>query len=314
MDRIDAMRMLLAAVDTGSFSAASRQLQISLPTVSRRVAELEEHLGARLLMRGTRKLELTDAGRAFVDSCRRIVEDVAEAERVAAGEFRVPQGELVISTPSAMGRTHLVPVAMDFLNAYPGVSLRLQFTERKVSLLEEHVDVALRIGTLPDSSLVAVPVGQIRQVLCASPDYLEKRGTPNVPEDLVNHHCVTYESVYVAKDRWDFGVKGNASTIQVPSRVVVNSLDAAVAAALAGVGIARVMSYQISDLVGAHKLVPLLEGFEPDPLPANLIYPSQRLVPQKLRAFLDFAIPRLRERLGCSPAAAHCASGRPPSN
>ncbi|WP_266182142.1 LysR family transcriptional regulator [Dyella humicola] len=314
MDRVDAMRMFLAAVDTGSFSAASRQLQISLATVSRRVAELEEHLDARLLLRGTRKLELTDAGRALVDSCRRIVEDVAEAERVAAGEFRVPQGELVISTPTVMGRTHVVPVAVDFLNAYPSISLRVQFTERKVNLLEEHVDVALRIGALPDSNLVAVPVGLIRQVLCASPAYLEHRGAPKVPEDLINHHCVTYESVYVTKDRWEFSVKGNASTIQVPSRVVVNSLDAALAAALAGAGIARVMSYQVDDLVDAHKLVPLLEGFEPAPLPANLIYPGQRCVPQKLRAFLDFAVPRLRERLAKHASLPLCAGLRPQSD
>jgi DNA-binding transcriptional LysR family regulator len=298
MDRFEAMRILLAAVDAGSLSAASRQLQISLPTVSRRVAELEEHLGVRLLLRGTRKLELTDAGRAFIASCRRIVEDVAEAERTAAGEFRLPQGELSISAPTVMGRTHVLPVAVEFLNAYPGINLRVQFTDRKVSLLEEHIDVALRVGPLPDSSLVATRVGMVRQVLCASPAYLERKGTPNEPDDLEKHDCVTYEGVYIQRDKWEFVSKGRTTTIPVSSRMVVNSADAALGAAIGGAGIARVLSYQIGDLVKSRTLVELLEPFEPVPLPANLIYPGQRLVPQKLRAFLDFAVPRLRQRLG----------------
>ena len=298
MDRFEAMRILLAAVDAGSLSAASRQLRVPLPTVSRRVAELEEHLGIRLLLRGTRKLALTDAGRAYVASCRRIVEDVAEAERTAAGEFRAPQGELVISAPTVMGRTHVVPVVVDFLSAYPGIGMRVLFTDRKVNLLEEHVDLALRVGPLPDSSMVATRIGLIGEVVCASPAYLKRRGTPKKPADLADHDCVTYEGVYLTTNKWEFVAKGETLTIQVPSRLVVNSADAALGAAIGGAGIARVLSYQLDDLVSSRKLVKLLEEFERAPLPANLIYPSQRLVPQKLRAFLDFSIPRLRERLG----------------
>lgn len=298
MDRFESMRILLAAIDAGSLSAASRQLEIPLPTVSRRVAELEERLGARLLLRGTRTLSLTDAGRAFVAASRRIVEDVAEAERTAAGEFSAPQGELIISVPTVMGRTHAVPVVTDFMAAYPGISVRLQFADRKVSLLEEHIDVALRVGPLADSSMVATRIGLIREVVCASPAYLKRHGTPKVPADLTKHDCVTYEGVYVTRDKWEFLVKGKTITVQVPSRLIVNSADAALGAAIGDAGIARLLSYQIDAPVRSRKLVKLLDDFEPSPLPASLIYPSQRLVPQKLRAFLDFAIPRLRERLG----------------
>jgi DNA-binding transcriptional LysR family regulator len=298
MDRFEAMRILLAAVDAGSLSAASRQLDIPLPTVSRRVAELEERLGARLLLRGTRSLSLTDAGRAFVAASRRIIEDVAEAERTAAGEFRAPQGELVISVPTVMGRTHVVPVVADFLAAYPGISMRVLFSDRKVSLLEEHIDVALRVGPLADSSMVATRIGLIREVVCASPAYLKRKGTPKAPADLAKHECVTYEGVYVTRNRWEFLAKGKALTVQVPSRLIVNSADAALEACIGGTGVARLLSYQIDMPVRSRKLVTLLDDFEPSPLSASLIYPSQRLVPQKLRAFLDFAIPRLRERLG----------------
>lgn len=298
MDRFDAMKILLAAVDAGSLSAASRELQMPLPTVSRRVAELEAHLGARLLVRGTRKLALTDVGRAYVASSRRILEDVSEAERTAAGEFSAPHGELIFSVPTVMGRAHVVPVMAEFLTAYPGIGMRLLFADRRVNLLEEHVDVALRVDPLADSSMIATRVGLIREVVCASPGYLERRGTPQTPADLAQHECVTYEGVYVTRNRWEFVADGTALTIEVPSRLVVNSADAALGAALGGIGIARVLSYQIADAQHDGRLVRLLEPFEPAPLPASILYPSQRLVPQKLRAFLDFVVPRLRERLG----------------
>jgi DNA-binding transcriptional LysR family regulator len=298
MDRLEAMTILMAAVDTGSLSAASRRLRTPLARVSRRVAELEKHLGIRLLLRGNRRLTLTDAGRDYVASCRRIVEDIAEAERTAAGEYRVPQGELTISVPSVMGRTHALPIAVEFLRAHPDIRMRVQTTDRAVNLLEEHVDLALRVGTLPDSSMVAARVGVIREVVCASPAYLKRRGIPKKPADLVEHECITYEGHYTTRNNWGFLTKGASHTISVPSRLVVNTAEAAVIAATSDGGIARVLSYQIVDLVKARELVILLEAYEPAPLPVNLIYPGQRLVPLKLRAFLDFAIPRLRVRLG----------------
>ena len=299
MDRLEAMTILLAAVDTGSLSAASRQLHIPLATVSRRVAELEEHLKVRLLLRGSRKLTLTDSGAQYIAMCRRIIEDIAEAERTATGEYRAPQGDLLISAPTVMGKTHALPLIVDFLGTYPDIRIRVQLSDRVMNLVDEHVDLALRLGELPDSSLVATRVGLIREVLCASPAYLKLRGTPKEPADLLSHDCITYEGTNImARNDWSFLVKGIPQTVAVRSRLVVNSAEAAVVAAVAGGGIARVLSYQIVEQMKARSLVQFLEGYEPASWPVNLIYPSQRQVPLKLRAFLDFAVPRLRHLLG----------------
>lgn len=298
MDRLEAMTILLAAVDTGSLSAASRQLRIPLATVSRRVSELERHLGIRLLLRGSRRLALTDTVRDYVESCRRIVEAIAEAERTASGEYRNPQGELTISAPTTMGRTHALPVAVEFLRAHPDIRMRVQLTDRSVNLLEEHVDVALRIGELPDSGMIAARVGLIREVLCASPAYLKTRGVPKQPADLASHDGIAHESQYTTQANWTFQTKGRSSTIQVPSRLVVSTAEAALVAAVGGAGIARVFSYYMVDLPKARELVTVLEAYEPPPVPVHLIYPGQRHVPLKLRAFLDYSIPRLRARLG----------------
>jgi len=184
MDRLEAMTILTAAADTGSLSAASRHLRIPLATVSRRVSELEAHLNVRLLHRSNRKLVLTDAGRSYVASCRRILEEIAEAERGASGEYLAPQGQLIVTTPSVFGRTHLLPIVVGFLRAFSDIRMRLLLTDRYVNLIEEHVDLAVRIGELADSSTIVTRVGLIRLVLCASPAYLKKRGTPKQPADL----------------------------------------------------------------------------------------------------------------------------------
>ena len=297
MDRLEAMTILVAAVDAGSLSAASRQLRIPLAKVSRRVSDLEEHLGMRLLLRGPRKLVLTDAGHDYIASCRRILADIAQAERTAAGEYRAPQGELIISAPAILGCMHVVPVVVDFLQTYPDIRVRLQLTDRNVNLLEEHVDLALRFGELPDSSMIATRVAVLRQVLCASPAYVKVRGAPTKPEDLESHDCVSYEGFWTG-NYWAFGTNATAQVIRVSSRLVVDSSEAAIIAATAGAGIARALSYQVEDLVAAGSLVALLEAHEPALMPVNLIYPSQRQVPLKLRAFLDFSVPRLRDRLG----------------
>lgn len=297
MDRLEGMTILLAAVDTGSLSAASRQLRIPLATVSRRVSELEEHLHIRLLLRGTRKLTLTDAGRDYVASCRRIIEDIQEAERTAAGEYRAPQGELMISAPRVIGPNHVVPILVEFLQMYPDISARLQVSDRVSNLLEEHIDLAVRLGALPDSDLVATRVGLFSRVVCASPAYLKSHGFPKKPEDLTSHDCITYEG-YSAADRWEFRSGQASQIVQVSSRLTVNSSEAAVAAAITGGGIARILSHQVDALFKSKALVRLLESFEPSPTPVSLVYPRQRQVPLKLRAFLDFATPRLRERLG----------------
>ena len=298
MDRLEAMTILLAAADSGSLSAASRRLRIPLATVSRRVAELEEHLNVRLLHRGSRKVILTGAGQSYVASCRRIIEEIAEVEREASGEYRAPQGELAISLPAVLGRTHVLPIVMEFQRTFPDIRMRLQLTDRMVNLLEEHVDVAVRVGELPDSSLIATRVGLTRQILCASPAYLKKRGVPKTPEDLDKHDCIVHEGPATASHSWPLVIDRITQTIRVPSRLIVNQGEAEVAAAVAGAGISRVLSYLIEDLLRSRSLVTLLEAYEPSPLPVSIIYPGQRQVPLKLRAFLDFAVPRLRKRFG----------------
>ena len=297
MDRLEAMTILVAAIDTGSLSAASRHLRIPLATVSRRVSELEQHLNVRLLHRGNRKLALTDAGRDYVASCRRIMEEIAEVERTASGEYRAPQGELIISAPAVMGRSHVLPVVTEFLRAFPDVRMRLQLTDRYVNLVEDHVDLAVRVGELPDSSMIATRVGSIRTVLCASPAYLEKRSIPKKPADLAAHDCVIHDGG-AASGNWEFFTEKTTQTIRVHSRLAVNLGEGEAAAAAEGAGIARVLSYLIDDLVKSRAVVKLLQGYEPPPRPVSLVYPSQRQVPLKLRAFLDFSIPRLRRRLG----------------
>jgi DNA-binding transcriptional LysR family regulator len=297
MDRIEAMTILIAAVDTGSLSAASRHLRVPLATVSRRVSELEEHLNVRLLHRGNRKLVLTDAGSAYVTSCRRIMEEISEVERTASGEYRAPQGELIVSTPAVMGRSHVLPVIAEFLSAFPDVRIRLQLTDRYVNLVEEHIDLAVRVGELPDSSMIATRVGSIGMVLCASPAYLQRRGVPQTPADLAAHECVIHEGSGHSNN-WEFETGKAKQNIRVKSRLALNLGEAEAAAAAEGTGIARVLSYLIEDLIKSRSVVKLLESYEPLPMPVNVVYSSQRQLPLKLRAFLDFAIPRLRKRLG----------------
>jgi DNA-binding transcriptional LysR family regulator len=297
MDRLEAMTILLAAADTGSLSAASRHLRIPLATVSRRVSELETHLNVRLLHRGNRKLVLTDAGRGYAASCRRVIEDIAEIERTASGEYHAPQGDLFISVPVVLGSAHVLPISVEFLRAFPEIRLRVQQTERVVSMLEEHIDLAVRIGELPDSSLIAARVGLIRPVVCASPAYLKARGVPKKPSDLVSHDCIVNEG-HATSYSWEFRIDGKIQTVQVSSRLIVNLGESAVVAAAAGGGIVRVLSYTVDSLLESRTLVTLLEEYEPASIPVNIIYPSQRQVPLKLRAFLDFATPRLRKRLG----------------
>jgi DNA-binding transcriptional LysR family regulator len=296
MDRLESMSTLLAAVETGSLSAASRKLGMPLATVSRKVSELEEHLRTRLLNRSSRRLTLTEPGRDYVVSCKRILEDIAEAERVASGEYRAPRGDLVITGSIVFGRLHIMPVVLDFLKAYPDINVRLMLSDRVVNLLEEQVDVAVRIGELPDSSLVATRLGSIRKIVCASPAYFEKHGTPRSPDDLAAHHCICFEGL-TAPDRWSFVQAKAAISVAVRSRLIVNTADTAIDAAIASIGVTRVLSYQIADAMRAGLLSIALRDYEPSPLPVSLVTIGQSPLPLKLRAFLDFAAPRLKTRL-----------------
>lgn len=266
-----------------------------LATVSRKVSELEAHLHTKLLNRGSRRLELTDAGQSYVAACRKILEDVVEAERAASGEYRAPRGELVIAAPIVFGRLHVLPIVGAFLKAYPDIEVRLTLADRVVNILEEHVDVALRIGELPDSSLIASRVGLIRRVVCASPDYLEARGTPVEPNDLESHDCVTFEGLMSSRS-WTFWDNGTPQAVAIHSRLVVNTAESAVDMAVAGLGLTRLLSYQIEAPLAEGKLAIVLEQFEPPQVPVSLVYGSSGLLPLKLRAFLDFAMPRLKAK------------------
>jgi DNA-binding transcriptional LysR family regulator len=299
MDRLDAMSVLVAAIEAGTLSAAARRLGMPLATVSRKVSDLEAHLKTQLLNRSSRRLTLTDSGQAYFVACKRVLEDVDEAERAATGEYSAPKGNLVIAAPIVFGRMHVLPVASEFLKSYPDIDIRLRLADRVANLLEEHVDLAVRIGDLPDSSLIARRVGTIRQVICASPDYFAACGTPKSPRDLTGHACIAFEGLYLP-DSWTFTIGRSPVPIAIHSRLVVNTAEAAIDAARAGIGLTRVLSYQIADAVRAGLLVAVLQDFEPPPWPVSLVHSGQRLLPQKLRAFLDFAGPRLKARVAHS--------------
>jgi len=296
MDRLDAMAVFQAAVETRSLSAAGRKLGMPLATVSRKLSELEAHLKTRLLLRSTRQLTLTDAGHAYLAACQRILEAVSEAEQAASGEYAAPRGELIITAPIVFGRLHVLPIVSEFLGAYPEVNVRLHLGDRTLNLMDEHIDLAVRIGELPDSRLSAIPVGETRHVVCASPGYFAARGRPQAPRDLQTHQCIAFESL-LSRNAWSFIVDGADVAVPIAPRLLVNTAEAAIDAAVAGFGLTRVLSYQIAAAVQAGSIGIALEAFEPGALPVNLVFDKQGRVPVKLRAFLDFANPRLRERL-----------------
>ncbi|MEZ2295118.1 LysR family transcriptional regulator [Variovorax sp. RCC_210] len=300
MNRLDAMSILVAVVDAGSLSGAARLLDMPLTTVSRKVAELEAHLKTRLLHRTTRQLSLTEAGISYVAACRRILEEIGEAERAATGEYASPKGELVVTASELFGRLHVVPVVAEFLAHYPEIGISLVLTDRVVHLMDEHADAAVRIGQLPDSTLMATTVGTVRRVVCASPAYLAAHGVPAAPRDVsadvAAHDCITFE-VLASMRAWAFGEGKSALSVPVRSRLTVNTAEAAIAAATLGVGLIRVLSYQVADAVRAQSLRIVLDEFESAPLPVSLVHTGQAPLPLKLRAFLDFVTPRLRERI-----------------
>jgi len=297
MDRFEAMSLLLAVVEKGSLSAAGRALRVPVPTLSRKLSELEALLGTRLLIRTTRKLTLTDAGLAYVVAARRILEQLDEAEREAAGEFTSPKGDLVVTAPILFGRLHVLPVVVDFLAAFPEINVRLVLSDRNVDLVGDHVDMAVRIGALPDSSMVATRVGSMRSVVCGAPVLIAKYGEPAMPQDLVRFPCVSIDT-FLTITAWQFRAPGTRALVEVPvrPRLLVSTAEAAARAATMGVGLTQLYQYQVADAVAAGDLRILLADYEIDPPPINLIHASRGQLPLKMRRFLDFAAPRLRER------------------
>jgi len=298
MDRLEAMEMLLEVVDLGSFSAAGRKLGVPVSTVSRKISDLEDTLGARLLVRTTRRLALTDTGMNYAEAARRILEQVEEAEREAAGEFSIPKGELTITAPIMFGRLHVLPVVSEFLKLFPQIDIRLLLSDRNVHLVEDHVDMATRIGSLPDSGLVATRLGRMRTVVCASPMLLARHARPRRPEDLRALPCVTFDTP-LPSPNWQFREPGSGAVIQVgiKPRLAVTSSDATLAAALDCAGVARLLHYQAAEALAEGRLEILLEEFEPEPAPVHILHAARGQMPLKLRRFLDFATPKLRARL-----------------
>jgi DNA-binding transcriptional LysR family regulator len=296
MNRLEAMTILVQAAEAGSLSAAGRQLGIPLPTISRNVSELETHLNTSLLVRSRKGLQLTEAGRAYVAAAKAILESVTEAERAVAGEYTAPTGDLVVAAPIVFGRYHALPVVGEFLAAYPDVRLRLVQSDRNVHLVDDHIDIALRIGELPDSTMTATALGSVRQVVCASPQYLAQHGCPKAPAELARYNCISTEALGTP-DTWHFQNGKNALAVPVQSRLVVNTLEAAIDAAVADGGLTRALSYQVADPVRNGKLTIVLADFERPAWPVHLLYNGQARLPLKLRAFIDFATSRLRQRL-----------------
>lgn len=299
MDRIEAMAVFVAAADEGSLSAAGRRLQMPLPSVSRKLADLEAHLGVRLMTRSTRQLTLTDAGRDYLAASREILDRVAEAERTAIGGSMNPRGELVVAAPLMFGRDHVLPIVTELLSRSDDMSVRLVLSDTNANLLEENIDVAVRIGSLPDSGLTARQVGKITRVVCASPAYLEKHGTPKTPSDLRNHQCVTFAGLS-SSQAWSFTDSKGTTRVPIRSRLIVNTADTAVAAATNGLGITRVLCYQAASQFAQNSLVRLLREYEPAPSPVNLLYAHQGRLPAKTRCFLALATERLAQALAGS--------------
>lgn len=299
VDRLEAMSVLIATVETGSFSAASRKLAMPLPTVSRKVSDLEAHLGTRLLVRTTRSLTLTDNGAAYLSACKRILDELGDAERKVAGEYLTPRGELVITAPVVFGRLHVLPIVNDFLAKFPDINIRLLLADRNTHLVDDQIDLAVRVGDLPDSSMVATKIGAISRVVCASPKLLAAQGTPKTPAELGDRPCITFDSLAVGTS-WNFASpEGRGETlVAVRPRLSVNTAEAAIDAAIAGLGFTQVLSYQVSKAVETSKLKIVLRKFERTAVPISIIHTGQTMLPLKTRSFLEFAAPRLRRAIG----------------
>lgn len=291
MDRWQAMRVFAKVAETGSFAEAARRMHMSAPAVTRAIGALERLIGARLFVRTTRSVKMTEAGARYFDDCRRILADIAEAEAAAAGSYATPAGTLTVTASAMFGQMYVLPIMTEYLDAYPTMSGRTFFVDRPVSIVEEGIDVAVRIGHLPDSGFTAVQVGTVRRVVCGAPAYFEKHGIPAVPADLRNHRVAASTSAW-ASPEWRFA---GDERVTVHPLLQCNTNEAAIATAIAGWGLTRVVHYQVGPalLEGALRIV--LADHEEPPLPVHVLYPQGRHAPAKVRAFVDLAVARLRE-------------------
>ncbi|MFA6266445.1 MAG: LysR family transcriptional regulator [Pseudolabrys sp.] len=295
MDRIEDAAVFVEVAERGSFAAAARHLNRSPAAVSRAIADLEERLGVRLLTRTTRAVSVTDVGQRFLAGAKRVIADLEEIELAAAGQGSAPRGELRVTAPIVFGRRHLLPLVLEFLSQYREVNVRLMLLDRPVDLVDEGLDVALRIGSLANTSAIATRVGEVHRVTVAAPDYLAHRPAPFSPRDLDGHDLIEFGGLDTA-GRWHFGIDDHAIDVAVRPRLIVTTAEAALDAALAGFGVTRLLSYQAVDALAAGKLTRLLPDFDTEPAPIHLVYPDGKHPSPKLRMFLDWTAPRLRQR------------------
>jgi DNA-binding transcriptional LysR family regulator len=294
MDKLAAMTTFVRIVEKGSLTAAAAALDTSLPSVVRILAALERDLGVRLLNRTTRRIHLTDEGAQYLERCRTILSAMQEAEAALKSSRTEPQGRLSVTASVLFGRRYVAPIVSDFLRRHPDVSAELLFVDRIVNLVEEGLDVAVRIGKLADSSLVAVPVGRVRRVVCASPAYLQRRGIPRTPQDIRTHSCVRHTGLALRGD-WNFKVGRRIVTVPISAAISCNEIDSSLEACLGGLGLGMFLSYQTAPYRDAKKLRYVLEEFETEPIPVQVVYPQAKLVVSKVRVFVDECVIKLRQ-------------------
>lgn len=300
MDRLDAMTAFVMTVENGGLSAAARKLGRSPASITRAVAFLEDSLGVRLLRRTTRSVKITEAGDRYLVVCRQVLADLGEAERVARGALATPHGTLAVTAPVAFGGHFVRRVVDAYLERHADVRVRLSLLDRVVSLVDEGIDLAIRIAHMPDSALIATKLGEVRRLVCASPKYLSRHGRPRSPRDLGSHGCISF-SALTPTDNWTFGAGrggGRSIHVKVRPRLIVNSAEAAIGSAIDGCGITCVLSYQVALALREGRLVRLLEPHESAPVPVHLVYPAGSITAAKVRAFVDLGVPRLRKDLG----------------
>ena len=293
MDRFEMFTAFVAVADRRSFAAAARSLEVSPPAITRAIAALERHLGVALFYRSTRAVSLTDEGAAFLDRARRILSDLREAEQIVIGGRTVPRGQLFVTAPVVFGRLHVLPTIATLLEEHDGLSARMMLIDRNVRIVEEGIDVAIRIGALSDSALRVVPIGSVQQTIVASPAYLAGHGIPARPADLACHRCIIGSRVRVGSV-WPFGTKGDTMVEVVPC-LIVNTVDAAIAAAELGLGLANVLSYQAAEAIASGRLVRVLAAYAPPALPVSLLYDAGRAAMPAVRVFIDAMRERSRQ-------------------
>lgn len=293
MDRLHELEVFVAVADAGSFAKAGARLRLSPPAVTRAVSALEDRLGALVFNRTTRRLTITDVGQRFLENARRILIDLDSAQKEAVGETAMPQGHLVITASVTFGRSALAPVVCGFLGQHPRLTASVILLDRIVNLVEEGIDVAVRIGPLPDSNLIAKRIGAVRRVLVASPDYLARRGTPASPADLKVHSVIAFTGLMPNRE-WRFSNEQSPNSVVINPTLEINDAAAAIGAAELGHGITIALSYMVSDRIREGKLTTILDDYAPPPRPVHLVYPQARLVAPKIRAFVDYAAPRLK--------------------